>query len=676
MKALLALIMAVPLAAQEPPAKAEPAATEQGAAPADAAAKPQEAKTEAAPATEKKAESPVPVPPGEKWFSGNVEVGYRFRSDVGGNFNAYRSVVDLGEGPKLLGLDLSFQDPKRRAFDRIDVKANNWGGDPYNTARLDARKEGVYRFSADYRNQAYFNFLPSFANPLVDRGVLLNERSFDIHRRFANIELELRPGKRIVPFLTYSHDAGYGRGITTFVSNSNEYPVPNDLRDSTNRYSGGLRLELNRFHMTLEQGGTTFKDDQRVYATEPNQGNRTTPFFGEQLFLETLQQAYGVRGDSIYSKAMLTANPVSWLDVYGQFLYSLPRTDVSYSQFNTGSFALGPGAFYSSQLDFLNAEAKQPHTSGSGGFELRPLRRVRIIESLMTDRLHVTSAGLLAEQILSANLNNPFTDRLVVNYNQQQVDVLVDVTSKLTLRGGHRFVWGDAIDRAPSLSGTDFERGEIRRQVGLAGFNLHFNQKFSVNADFEGASSSRSYFRTSLHDYQRGRVRARYQALTNLSFTASMGVLNNQNPVSNYDFLSRDTSVAAFWTPGGGRRFSLLADYTRSSLHSDINYLAAPFFDLERSFYRDDAHSATTLLEFGVPVSGQKSARLGVGGSLFISSGSRPTSYYQPLARLSLPLHKNLEWFSEWRWYGFGETFYLYEGFRAHTFVTGLRFTR
>jgi hypothetical protein len=149
MKALLALIMAVPLAAQEPPAKAEPAATEQGAAPADAAAKPQEAKTEAAPATEKKTESPVPVPPGEKWFSGNVEVGYRFRSDVGGNFNAYRSVVDLGEGPKLLGLDLSFQDPKRRAFDRIDVKANNWGGDPYNTARLDARKEGVYRFSAD-----------------------------------------------------------------------------------------------------------------------------------------------------------------------------------------------------------------------------------------------------------------------------------------------------------------------------------------------------------------------------------------------------------------------------------------------------------------------------------------------------------------------------------------------
>ena len=86
----------------------------------------------------------------------------------------------------------------------------------------------------------------------------------------------------------------------------------------------------------------------------------------------------------------------------------------------------------------------------------------------MTDRLHVTSAGLLAEQILSANLNNPFTDRLVVNYNQQQVDVLVDVTSKLTLRGGHRFVWGDAIDRAPSLSGTDFERGEIRRQ-GRAG---------------------------------------------------------------------------------------------------------------------------------------------------------------------------------------------------------------
>ena len=48
---------------------------------------------------------------------------------------------------------------------------------------MNARKERRYDFNADYRNIAYFNALPSFAKPLIERGIILNERSFDIRRR-------------------------------------------------------------------------------------------------------------------------------------------------------------------------------------------------------------------------------------------------------------------------------------------------------------------------------------------------------------------------------------------------------------------------------------------------------------------------------------------------------------
>lgn len=68
--------------------------------------------------------------------------------------------------------------------------------------------------------------------------------------------------------------------------------------------------------------------------------------------------------------------------------------------------------------------------------------------------------------------------------------------------------------------------------------------------------------------------------------------------------------------------------------------------------------------------------KLTAGGSFFISSGSNPSNYYQPIAKLLLPLGKNVNWFTEWRYYGYGEAFYLYEGFRAHLVTTGLRFTR
>lgn len=37
---------------------------------------------------------------------------------------------------------------------------------------------------------------------------------------------------------------------------------------------------------------------------------------------------------------------------------------------------------------------------------------------------------------------------------------------------------------------------------------------------------------------------------------------------------------------------------------------------------------------------------------------------------------ENLPGFAEWRYYGYGEAFYLYEGFRTHLLTAGLRLTR
>jgi len=596
--------------------------------------------------------------------------------------DTYRTVVNLGSGPKLLGLDLSFESAARRWFDRIDVRAYNWGGDPYNTAHVNATRHGWYDFSFDYRNVAYFNFLPSFADTTIAQGIYLDQRSLDTHRRMSDFELDLLPGKWIVPYLAYSRDSGRGRGITDFVTDANNYPVSNHLSDKTDNFRGGVRIEMQRFHVTLEQGGTTFKDDQQAFTSEQNFGNRTTPFFGEQLSLTNLTQAYGIRGDSIYSKVLATANPTPWLNLFGQFLYSRPDTTVHYAQFNTGQFVnLDSLLLFTSELDLVNAAAKQPHTSGTLGFELRPVRRLRVIESWMTDRLHNASSASLNRQIIAPPLAAEiadFTDRLVRNFSQNQVDVLFDLTSKMTLRGGYRYVWGDALTRGSLISGAVTESGELRRQVGLAGFNYRAGQKLSFNADFEGASGDRAYFRTSLQDYQRARLRARYQALNSLVITASFSVLNNQNPnpAVKYDFLSRDNSLSVIWSPNGGKRISLSGEYTRSTLRSDINYTVPQDFTSERSFYRDNAHEATTAVDMLVPGFGEYSPRLTLGGALFLSSGSRPTRYYQPLMRLTTPVHKHIACYGEWRWYGFAEPFYQYEGFRAHLLTVGLRYTR
>ncbi len=611
---------------------------------------------------------PVPAPAATEWLTGTADFGYRWRTDVAGSFDTYRSVVNLGEGPKLFGADFTIVDPSKRFFDRLAVNGIGWGGDPYTTAHAAADKERIYRFTFDYRNIAYFDATPSFANPLLGNGVFLNQQSFDTRRRMAGFELELRPGSRLVPYLHYTRDSDHGTGVTDFVSNSsNSYPVANFLRSHTDNYRGGVRIELNRFHATLEQGGTVFKDDERVTEATRNNGNASRPFLGETLHLDTLLQAYGIRGAGPYTKAQVTASPLSWIDFYGQFLYSMQHTDVNYTQSNTGEFVnLSSLLFYSAEQNLLAGAARQPHTSGSMGVEVRPLRRLRIVENWTTDRLHTASSLQVAGS----------TQRLVDNYNQQSVDVIFDLTSKITLRGGDRYVWGDTT--APAFYGLAPEFGTLKRHAGVAGIAFRPAARLSANFDFEGGSADRFYYRTSLQDYRKYRARARYQALPSLSVTWNLTILSNDNPIPSvlYTFSSHDDGLSLLWTPKGGKRLSLLGEYSRTSVESNILYVLPQTFTSARSFYRENAHQASGLLDFVLPNIRSRAAHVSVGGALYTAAGTRPTSFYQPLAKLSLPVAKHADWVSEWRWYGFAEPVFSLEGFRTTQLSTGLRVTR
>ena len=140
------------------------------------------------------------------------------------------------------------------------------------------------------------------------------------------------------------------------------------LRDSTNNYRGGVRFEYNRWHVTLEQGGTTYKDDDQASFNGVNYGDRTTPLLGSTLLLNTLTQTYGIRGSSVYTKVLATASPFSWMDLYGQFLYSSASTDARYFDIASGNFALLSSLLlYSGQYNIGTSAANAPHTAGQRG---------------------------------------------------------------------------------------------------------------------------------------------------------------------------------------------------------------------------------------------------------------------------------------------------------------------
>jgi len=687
MKTIASILIFLPLWAQDTPQQpgdgvSQAAAPSQAAQAAQAPANPAPAApanpaTPTAPAASAPAAPAPPAPPatpGENWLTGSIELGYRWIPNIDGSVNTYHSVVGLGEGPRLLDADFTLTNPTKILFDRADVHASSWGGDPYNTLRVDFQKKNWYRLTADYRNLAYFDFLPSYADPSLSLGQLLDQNSFETHIRTADVQLELLPSKWITPYIGFDRNTQFGNGITDFHTDLNEYPVASLISNQTNNYRAGVRMELGRYHITLEQGGTTYKEDQGASDSFAESGNLTGLYLGQPLPLKSLTELYHVRGDSIYTKALVAANPYPWLSITGEFLYSRPRTNINYMESSTGTFyLLSLLEFYNAGQDVLAGDANAPHVTGNLTVEFHPLKRLRVVENWMTDRYHDATNALLLENFLmtgsSLSEQQLLADRLVLNTNREEVDGYYDLTSRLTLRGGYRYEWGDADVRAPILTGLPTESTNLRRNVGIAGFNYRINQKLRITGDAEGSSSGATFFRTSLQDYEKARIRARYDLSQEWRIAADFSLMNNSNPSPNImlDYASRIESASVFYTPKAAKWSSLLVDYSRTALRSNILYLIPQLLQATPSIYRENAHSLSVVAAL---------KWFSFGGTLYVSSGSRPTNYYQPLARLTLPVHPHVQWITEWRWYSMAEAFYAFENFQSNQVTTSLRFSR
>ena len=90
---------------------------------------------------------PIPIPI-------DVEVGYRW-TDISGNEAMYRTQINEDEGLLIRALTIASQDFR---LDLSDV-----GVGPASSLRLEARRDGLYRFNVRYRRADAFSALPSIA---------------------------------------------------------------------------------------------------------------------------------------------------------------------------------------------------------------------------------------------------------------------------------------------------------------------------------------------------------------------------------------------------------------------------------------------------------------------------------------------------------------------------------
>ena len=174
-------------------------------------------------------------------------------------------------------------------------------------------------------------------------------------------------------------------------------------------------------------------------------------------------------------RSLATASPFSWLDLNGQVLYSDPKTDARYFDIASGNFALLSSVLlYSGQYNIDTSSSNGKHTLVNAGMEVRPLKRLKIVESFSVNRFNETGVGALTQQILLTPsstypaLVSALTIPQTETNNRQQVEAIFDVTGKITLRGGYRYEWGDATVRAGNLSQSgplEIGRASCRERV-------------------------------------------------------------------------------------------------------------------------------------------------------------------------------------------------------------------
>jgi hypothetical protein len=668
---VVAGILAPSLGGQEPPQPTPGAPQSQQAAPAAPAAAP--------------ASAGAP----DQTVTGTIDLGYRWVAGEDGNRSMYRSIVNLGAGPKLFDATLSFRSPRPAWADRMDLQMNSWGGEPSSTLRFDARKEGVYELGFQYRNIAYFNDIPSFANPLLESGLRWSdsENKYDIHRRLFDVNLDVLPNRRFAPFFAYSRSAGTGPGYLSWVGPGNEYVSNRRLDDAVDLFRGGAHINFAKANFTVEAGGSHFTENTRIFygSGAPNPGDLRTPILGVVTHLDTVDQQYQATVNSFFTRGSAVVRPYKWIDLSGEFSFNQPSLDLRLNEAAAGLFLFSSSlAQMTGQTVTATANALRPHPSGTASLTLRPLNRLRVVQSYYTDRFHNSTFSLLNQaqtgvvgllgSALPSTINTATAIPLLFtnDYNRYQVDAMYDVHPRITLRGGYRKIWSDVLT-GDTGDPASFDTAKQRQNIALAGVDVRLPLNLTLYGSAEISSGTAALFRTSLLDYQRVKVRGRWRPRPWATVSGTVNILRNYDNETglNLAYRSREVSLSVLLAPAGGKRFSVALDYMHSTLASDTFIILPPFFTLDTSRYDQNGQQAGGYVDLALI----RNAKLDFGGSLVVAQGSRPTRFYQPQADLVVPITKRLGWISGWRYYDFNEQLFRFEAFNAHLFSTGLRIT-
>lgn len=383
----------------------------------------------------------------------DIEAGYQ-TVDVDGNKDLYRTQVNQDDGFVLRHLSFTLLDPKAEGmFDRLRIDAAGFGGSPTGRFRMDAGLGKVYRFTVNYSRFENFSALPALANPLLDKGIIPGQHTFDRDRDMVNIELQLMPGRAITPIIGYRWNRFDGPRRTTYFVGQDEFRLSSDLQETEKELYAGLSFNAGGFTGTLLQGWRSYKGrDRLALAPGAGNGNNAREVLGRDIYADSYMRDGQTDADTPVTNLFVAGTLFDKFRLSATFARADAETEASSTELLSGSLAsFQIDRFFAGLDESVSSHTESPswrgevraacdvtdHFNVDAGYQMRDtqLEGWALVSSLYTDT--ATFGGLDAGDL----------SRLAEMHNSmERKQEIADVTFNFTDLGPFKVWAGGSID--------------------------------------------------------------------------------------------------------------------------------------------------------------------------------------------------------------------------------------
>lgn len=605
----------------------------------------------------------------------NLELGYRWLNQSG-NDAMYRTQINERSG--FLIRSLSYATPDVR------IDATDLGVGPSGSFRLESDRQGLYKFRLGYRSNNSFSALPTFANPLVSRGVFLSQHTYDRTRRMLDADLQFIPDRKISPFIGFSSNTNRGPGRTTYTLGQDEFVLDQNLHEVDREFRAGASFQFANVSGQLTQGWRKFRGSDSYSLPGASDGNNGGPILGTNLNAGTLVRSDITHVTTPFTNGYVTAQLGDRTTFVGNYVRFSADSSGDESESATGSFvSFGINRFFTGLTESASSRAKNTGWTGGARAEFNLWRDVDFLAGYQKDHRELTGSALIDTLFLQsvtfdhADLRDFRTildaaNSLTRNELTTTAGIVARSLGDFALRSEFRNT-KQTVEASPDLAEIVVpgnQGGEFNRIIKTLDSTASWARAgWSLTANWRRDDANQPIFRTDYLDRNRVRLRAMWKAprWVRAGVTGETTKQTNNQSDVRLNASVRQYSGEVEVTPISV--LGLRGSYSKFRASSNVLYRVPQNFTTADSIREENG----TSREGGVALTFPRWS-LDTGLSRFRNSGSMPLSLERYRARFTFDVKAHAGVAAEWNRDKYSDLFALSD-FRADRFGVYLRFT-